>query len=231
MTEEDASAELGDISHYVEEIGDSVLDEKSFQQDDESVDILFCRHGNSGYEIVDEPSKPYFTIKYGFNLTKHIAFELSEEQISERTDIPPEDFSGFKQIDELDEVDELDGESEVVIPQGSDNLPPQFEAQFEAAEDVIESVDEEVLERFKLNLFQELSHPEVATALTHTTNDYFNGFVISRKIFPEDSGFTLTEFNKTVQAVISVGTFGGNWVSQFLGELDGFEDIGTNQED
>ncbi|WP_430639204.1 hypothetical protein [Haloferax volcanii] len=211
MTEENQSNSTESLKEYIESIGGTVATIDTVRSDEGEVsDILVCFHGDHRYALVEAPNHPYYEIRYEFSLTEHIATALSQDAISERTGLDPEE------IDEIRKVDRnlLDSdEGEIVIAQNGEDLPPSFLV----AQDIIESLDEDVLERFGLNLFQELSQPEVAASLTRTDNGYFDGFRIKRKIFPDDSGFSLTELNNSIQSVITVGTFGNNWIAQLIG--------------
>ncbi|WP_155118381.1 hypothetical protein [Halorubrum sp. BV1] len=235
MTDGETSSGIENIKKYVVDIGDEVVSEETIEADNGQVPILICGHGDTPYTILDVHDKPFFVIRYRYSLIEKIATSLSDEIIEERTGMSPED-GEFRSLasaseEELggDAVDATDEpESELVTAQEDDEFPPAVIA----AIDILESMDEEVLQRFGLNLFQELSHPEVATQLTYTPNDYFQGFQINRKIFPEDSGFSLTDFNRSVQAVISLGAFGNNWISHLLeSELDDLEDLDMSQEE
>lgn len=231
MTDDEASAGIEAIKEYVVDIDDEVVAKETIESDDDEVTLLICRHGNHPYTILEVPDKPFFIIRYRFSIIEQIAAGLSDEMIEERTGISPDEEGEFRTLASAPEkeVDTAESpEGELIIAQEDDEFPPAVIA----AIDIIESIDEDVLQRFGLNLFQELSHPEVGTQLAYTSNDYLQGFRIDRKIFPEDSGFSLTEFNSSVQAVISLGTFGNNWIGQLLeSELGDLEDLDMSQEE
>ncbi|WP_147298712.1 hypothetical protein [Haloferax sp. Atlit-47N] len=211
MTETNQSDQIEKIKRCVENIGDDVATIKTTKSaEGKEFQLLVCFHGTNRYVILEDPDQSYFEISYEFHLTEQIAARLSPDNIAERTGLSPDEVEQFEEVDH-NVVD--DDRGDIVIAQKGDDLPPPIQA----AQDVIESLDKEVLERFGLNLFQELSQPEVAVSLRHTENEYFDGFRISRKVFPDDSGFSVTEFNNSVQSVITVGTFGHNWIAQLLG--------------
>ena len=231
MTDDEASTGIETLKEYVIDLGDEVFSEETLETDNGEVDLLLCLHGDNLYSILENPDHPFFRIRYRFSFIEQIAARLSETDIEERTGESPDEDGDFRTLtsgpdkETIESAEELEGD--IIIAQEGDELPPAAVA----AQDIIESMDEDVLERFGLNLFQELSHPEVATQLTYTSDNYFQGFRIDRKIFPEDSGFSLTEFNNSVQAVISMGAFGSNWIGQLLeSELGDLEDLDMSQE-
>ena len=236
MTDDEASAGIEAIKECVVDIDDEFVTERTIETDDGEVPLLICRHGDTPYTILQVSDKPFFIIRYRFSLIEWVAAGLSDEVVEERTGISPDEEREIRTLasapeEELrdEEVDTAESpEGELIIAQDDDELPPEVIA----AIDIIESIDEDVLQRFGLNLFQKLSHPEVGTKLTYTPDNYFEGFRIDRKIFPEDSGFSLTEFNSSVQAVISLGTFGNNWIGQLLeSELGDLEGLDMSQEE
>jgi hypothetical protein len=233
MTDNGESENLEKIKKYTREIGDEILTDKTVPSGDGSeASMLICHHGGTPYTILEESHLSSYLIRYRFNLVEQIAGSLSDDQILEWISEESEIEGDIQAIgDAIEEINKPDlGEEqkgEFIVKQQGEDLPPAIEA----AENIIESMDEDVLERFGLNLFQELSQPEVATKLIHTPNDYFNGFVIERRVFPEDTGFSLTEFNHSVQAVISLGTFGSNWFSQLMDtEIDDINESDIGKE-
>jgi hypothetical protein len=213
------------IGEFVGKIDDQILDYKTLEDEGTEVEIYFCAHGNNRYRIVGEKGKPFYNVIHHFDLIEALAQDLNDEKVAEFADEESEiqDEAERRSLEEITEADEIEAEIEMI--QDSQNLPPRSQA----AIDVLQSVDEEVMERFKYNLFQELSDPMVSTELTHQYDDTMTGFRISRKIFPEDKGFSLTEFNNTVQAVISQGVFGQNTVTSVLVPEIDIADEGVGQ--
>lgn len=203
----------------VEHIGDEIVSDDTIESDSGgNLKILLCRHGNTPYEIMELNSKG-LQINYRYNLTTQIAKFLRDGEIENHEHVPAEQDFDFKSVDEAtrelaqDDISEATdaSDTDIAFSQGFDNVPEEIKV----AKDILESIEKEVLNEFSLNLFQELSNPEVATSIIEP-DEYFMGFTVSRKIFPNDSGFSLTEFNHSVQAVVSTGTFGHNWTAQLL---------------
>lgn len=199
------------IEELVTSIGDEVLAADIISTPTDEIEVYFCLHGNQEYRIIEEVNRPSFLIKFVFNLVDSIGRSLSDERIHELTGEKPSDSGQFTSGEDLEE-DEEDVETKIMLFEGEDELPPADQAGLE----ILKAVDKETMERFRFNLFQELSDPMVASVINDSDEVPFKGFEISRRFFPEDDGFSLTEFNNSVQAVVSQGLFGKNTVSSLL---------------
>ncbi|WP_336358648.1 hypothetical protein [Haloarcula sp. CGMCC 1.6347] len=222
MTDQKHPERIDELRECVENIGGEVLSTRAVDSHNGELWVLLCRHGNDTYNIIEQTNINAFLIRYDFSLIRIIASRLSDEQIEGRIEDELDDDRNVNIPESLLEASESE-DAELVVQTSDDELPPEMQA----AEKIIESLENDSLERFGLNLFQKASHPEVATELVRTTDGFFEGFRISRKIFPDDEGFNLTEFNNSVQSVMSVGTFGNNLVADlFESELEGLAELG-----
>jgi len=205
------------INSLVEAISDSVIQSKHIEKENQDFYIYICRHGNSTYRIHDLQDEEYLQIAYNYDLVGSVAERLDAETIEELSGqeagqaMPIE--SRTSEVD-IDEIFGEDTDAELVIAHSEDegDLP----AEFQAAREIVMSIDEDVMDRFSFNLFQEISDPMVESAINLLEHPYVGGFNVSRKVFPNDDGFSLTEFNNSVQAVMSIGTFGSNAVESML---------------
>lgn len=202
------------IEELVTAIGDEVVDTQTVGEDENEAKIYACQHGDSVYRITDVPGHPYYEIAFVFRLVGAIANRLDDDTVKELTGEEPE--RGFSaEADVLpkatEDVADEEPKTELVIA-GENGSTPSYEA----AKEVLKEIDDEVMDRFGYNLFQELSNPMVAITMRTLDDGSIELFEVSRKIFPEDEGFSLTEFNNSVQAVISKGVFGRNMVSSTL---------------
>jgi len=206
------------IEEYIKKTDGEVLHKDRISDDkgEQNVDILACLHGESRYDILGHQSSSYFSIEYRYSLIERIGTQLSDEEITNMVGEEPQDEF---EIELGENTDASEAELIVEDSENVEDLPPRFRAAIK----LIESPDRETNQRFIYDLFQELSHPSVSTEIVTSQNGYFQGFVIRKKIFPQDSGFNLTEFNNSVQSVVSLGTFGQNAVTTAIGSSLNFE--------
>lgn len=83
----------------------------------------------------------------------------------------------------------------------------------QAALDWIHQADEELLGEIHFHLRERLSEPEVAFTSNSSDKMAPLSFEVSRKIFPYSDSLDVTEFNNSVQSVVSVGVMGMNYIS------------------
>ena len=208
------------LEDYVQKIGDGILTE----YEGDSFDLIACSHGDTVYEIFNPHDEVFSLIGYKFRAPEQFGKRLPEDTITELTEEEPHEGTliGNSIPDDLmddmsNEEEEMDGEWVFEQPENPEDLDPRIKA----GREIIKEIDQEVIRRFEFNLFQELSNPEVSAQITRFGDEYFEGFTISRKVFPDDQGFSLTEFNKSVQAVVSLGIFGSNSIlTMFERELE-----------
>lgn len=209
MTSNSTQEHLDIASDYVQKIGDEIAYQQTVEPTNgEEFEVLMCFKGDSKYGIYGFPDYDYLSIVFEYSLLERLAVSLDSETIENHT-------GEYVDTDEIAEVSpENTGDGEIIIGAEQDENPPEIRA----AKSIVESIDEEINERFIFDLFQQSSYPQVSTEIKRTENGYFSGFSIRRKIFPDDSGFNLTEFNNSVQSVVSIGVFAENTVIESLGE-------------
>lgn len=94
-----------------------------------------------------------------------------------------------------------------------------------AAYEILEQMSQENREKFRYELTTVLSSTDTAFTLRATDSGAITGFDISRRVFPYDEDFSLTEFNHSVQTVIN----SGNSAVQFVATAFDFEDLVESQ--
>lgn len=213
MTENLENPEL--LIDCVEKINGRVVERAQLGEDD--LDFLLCRHGQQTYVIREHPEQDFYEISFIYGLISDISGHLDESIVRKLTGSPPEGALDSSEDSEIEEEIKKNDEASFAIIEEGEQMPPEMEA----SKKLLESIDDEIMEHFKFNLFQELSNPLVATEIYSTEKGALKSFRIEKKTFPNDDGFNLTEFNRSVQAVVSIGVFGKNTISsQLIPEIE-----------
>lgn len=84
------------------------------------------------------------------------------------------------------------------------------------ATDLLESLSPEDTNQLQFHLLNCVLSPQTAHRTYTTAGGGLAGLQVMRKVFPHDAGFTLTEFNRSVQAVVSLGSHAGNALQQMV---------------
>lgn len=86
---------------------------------------------------------------------------------------------------------------------------------------ILDDMDPELMSEFEQHLISTLMDSSVGYNVDKTEEGSVVGFTISRPVYPADDGFSLTEFSHSVQAVITTGIGG----VQFINSAFQFEDL------
>lgn len=90
----------------------------------------------------------------------------------------------------------------------------------EAAQPIINRVDDRDLDRLTWQLHDKISNPKVMSEITHD-DELISGFIIRRLIFPWEDNYALSDFYDTLTAVTSMGEIGARYLSNaFAIEID-----------
>lgn len=212
-SEEELIETLELLSEYVEEIGDSVEGDL-----DEIVGIgisgpdargILCFHGASQYFIVGTTEDRYFSIIFPSYIIESIALNLSEDTV--------DDLLGEYNEEELTEQFE---DLELTQKINEDDISNDFEDEglsgkpYLAAKEWLDSLDEELCREIRFHLRDRLSDASVAYTVFPEKEETIYGFQVERKVFPYEDEFTLGEFNHSVQAVVSIGVNGHNFLGK-----------------
>lgn len=103
----------------------------------------------------------------------------------------------------------------------------------EAALELLRSLRDEKIERFQFNLGKRLSTPLTAYSIHSTDDGIPVGFMVKKKIFPQEPDYTLATLSDAVQGVVSIGVEATNFVAytfdlSSLAELEEGEDPGLS---
>ena len=245
-TEEEFDEALDLLSQYVKDIGDEVdsnLDSRpGIGIGGPEVRGFWCLHGSASYAIVSDPSRKYFEIIYPRMIIGNIAEQLEQEAIedllSDYTEEEIEEILGEKdgaeQIEPEDIpeslLQELDLDMTIEEVHEADELPEELDEiylggrEYLASEEWLRSLEPDLMQDIKYHLKNKLTNTEVGYSLRPENGDVVYGFQVNKKIFPYESGFSLQMFNDSVQAVISIGVDGENFLATTFGLS---EELGT----
>lgn len=192
-------SEIELLKSLVYEIGDEVnsdLDGSVFGVPDGEGEIFgfWCSRGDNSYVIIGAEERRYFTVISLSSLVGTIARKLDEDEIDELSGDESDLDSSTRDLE--DEPDE------------------DIRRLNQAAVNWLEEVDDELMDEIKFHLRERLSSPEVAFDMKTSDKDALLGFSVERKIFPYEEDFGISEFDQSIQAVISVSVLAQN----FLGE-------------
>lgn len=198
---------------YVEDIGDSVegdLDEVAGVETEgqETIGIL-CSHGTNKYVIAGELNNKFFSVIYPSFIVQSIALNLGDETVEELLEKYDEEELG-EELDKTGLVKEVE-EGEVPDDLEFDIITGEA---FLAAKEWLDSLNTELQQEIRFHLTDRLSDSSVGYTIFPEKGDTVYGFQVERKVFPYEEPFTLQEFNQSVQAVISVGVNGHNFLGK-----------------
>lgn len=84
----------------------------------------------------------------------------------------------------------------------------------QAAMDILERMSPSNRDKFRYHLMSELTTTDAAHEIITTDSGAIIEFRVHRKIFPDDESFGCTEFNHSVQTVVSAGHNANQFISQ-----------------
>lgn len=212
-SEKEFNVALELLTDYVNDIGDSVEgtidDVVGIGASGVETEGVVCSHGASRYVIVGGSSNKYFSIIYPSFIIQSIASNLDEETVDDL----------LQEYDEDDLVQEMD-DFEVAERIEEDEIPDDLEDEMItgeahlAAREWLDSLDDELQQEIRFHLMDRLSDSSVAFTVFPESGETVYGFQVARKVFPYEEAFTLQEFNQSVQAVVSVGVDGHNFLAK-----------------
>lgn len=208
-TEAEFDEALETFSQYVEEIGDEVVEERGespgMRIGPPDAEGMWCAHGSNHYVISGVPKNKFFTIVYPRLIVPNIARKLEDETIDELLSGYTEEEieEQLSQMDTVEPIDEEDLEKDIDITTSRELL---------AAHEWLGSLDSELLQEIRYHLKERLMSPEVGFQLIPESDNVVYGFIVTKKIFPYGDGLSLQEFYDRVQAVVSVGVAGNNFL-------------------
>lgn len=228
---------LAELKSLIHDIGDTVLGglEENIHKNihmsiaESDADGVWCSHGSHRYALFGKPEDRYFTILYPAYIVLPIASNLTEETIDEM-------LTGYDEQELIEETtlareldidkipDEVFGEEgppedlENMIEEGE--LPEELKEmlfsgrEIAAAQKWLDTIDDELIREIKFHLKERLSVPDVGYRIVPEESNVIYGIHITRKIFPYEDEFCIRELNHSVQAVVSVGANGNNFLAE-----------------
>lgn len=238
-TEEEFQEAKERLTQYVEDIGDVVdgdLDSRGgIGIGGPEVEGFWCEHGSSWYAIIGEPTEKYFQIIYPRLVLPNIAQRLDEDAVDELLNDFTEDEieealqegEAAEQVEPEDIPDELiqqlDLEESVAEIREADELPEELQdeyiggREYLASEEWLRSLESELMQDIKYHLKEKLTSTDASYTLITPNGDVIYGFQVNKKVFPYEGEFRLKEFNDCVQATVSIGVAGDNFLATTFG--------------
>ncbi|MDY6775362.1 MAG: hypothetical protein SV253_04705 [Halobacteria archaeon] len=185
---------LRELSNYVERIGDEVTGEVEGEADGSPLHGYECDHGGHKYRIIGTQDWEYFILRYSYQ----IYGDYAVAQKLQRAEVP-----------------EASEDQEVNINVDLTDQDLQ-NAKQELYQQLSQESQEEVAQ-VRQKMIQMLSTPESAISFVPDDSQQIHGFNIDRKIFPYSERFCLSEFNRSVQTVVSLGFKGVEYLKNSYG--------------
>lgn len=224
------------IESLVEQIGDSVLGRTN---DDTENTLIGAVHGTYRY-IIEIPSDSSFvTVRYVFDLVPALTLQkmIQGVYLHRIFDTPIDIGIPLEQYDvDQEKIPAAVREDNEPIFEHWEAIPDELRDQlpFVSTDDGPEldtargmtrlrAISPDRASKIRAGLIERVSHPAVAYQLQSDDEGYLRGVVISKKLFPYEDELDPERFNDAVQAVISVGVLG----TEFLRRV---YDIGSAEE-
>jgi hypothetical protein len=213
----------GNSEEYVEKIEDYIekIGSQHFHtgEDNSGNKIIYGKYSEElAYQVVQE-TEDRFRVIYKYDLLKSMGKSLHEENVRmllDEQDLGDLNTTVAETGEEVSISPDPTEGSEIVLEDDIEQLPPRYRA----ARELLNSVDSESMDRFKFELFQGISSTNVSPELKTTDEGAVRNFSVSRLIFPGDSGFSLTEFNRSVMSVVNQGIFGENMANKMMPDIE-----------
>lgn len=166
---------VANIPEYVDRAGHDIV--AAYESDDDGSEVIAwaVEKGDWIYTVESHTPNDGAAILFDYNITNTVSNSLAEDDATEILDT-----NGLES-----------GERDSV----SDR----------AAEYVMQSVRPENATKLRYRLVEELSSTDTAFQIQTNDADVPAAFRVSRRIFPADEGFHMTEYNHSVQTVVSNG--------------------------
>lgn len=196
--------------NLIEGIGDTFVDSLRQEQDDPIVYNVLCSHGNNYYVLATATSVKFVQVQF--------RYELIGDLIT------------------LSSGDEGNGEPRRTAVRESSIPEDIIEEANSEADNIIESLSPNQAEKLRWRLIEIISR---APAVGYEVNDRDGrpfGFNVTAKIFPYDEVISLSEYEQSVQSVMSVGVPGRLFLRLAYGIVSGdsgssgFEEFSQRQD-
>ena len=230
------------VSQCVQDIGDEIesgLDARpGITFGGGNTEGFWCKHGSASYAIVGKPNQEFFQIIYPRLVLGNIAERLDEDAVDDllseysekEIEQAIEERRAAKEVrpEDITEglIEQLDIEMSITEIKEADELPEELDdmylggEEYLASEEWLYSLESGLMQDIKYHLREKLSSADVAYGLIPENDDIIYGFQVSKSIFPYEEEFRLKEFNDCVQATISVGVAGNNFLTTTFGLED-----------
>ncbi|XGI84102.1 hypothetical protein ACEU6E_02320 [Halorutilales archaeon Cl-col2-1] len=185
---------LRELSNYVERIGDEVTGEVEGEADGSPLHGYECDHGGHKYRIIGTQDWEYFILRYSYQ----IYGDYAVAQKLQRAEVP--------EASENQEVNINVDLTDQDLQNAKEELYQQLSQE-----------SQEEVAQVRQKMIQMLSTPESAISFVPDDSQQIHGFNIDRKIFPYSERFGLSEFNRSVQTVVSLGFKGVEYLKNSYG--------------
>jgi hypothetical protein len=216
MSDENLERYVEKIEDYVERIGSKHV---HTQEDSNGTKVICGKYSDKVNYLIVQETEARFRVTYDYDLVKSIGEKLDEHSIQallDEEDLDDLDSTSTETGREISVSSTIPEEGDIVLEEDMEELPPRYRA----ARELLDSVDSDVMEKFKFELFQGISSTNVSPELQTTDEGAARRFVLYRNIFPGDEGFSLTEFNRSVVSVVNQGMFGENMANQMMPDIE-----------
>lgn len=208
ISREDFNDKLEELTEYAERVGDTIEEGELTTEDGLAYGFRASR-GNHSYVVHANPQdiNEYFNITYPYNLVGDIArLEMLQQN----------------NVDTLEDID--------FAPQSDETSGVPFDIDI-GKQKLIEIAQENPEGQSKLReaLIDKVSSPECSYSIQHE-NGVIMAVELTRRIFPYNTEFSLSEYHRSVQTVISIGLPARNLLQRAHGVKDAAPPEGTKPE-
>jgi len=185
MTERNYAEVKDQITKYIDELNDVVIDVEFVASEDRAEEFggmyIISAHRNEQVYTIHLPEEDiYGGLRYPYDFIKQLSENIDEESAT--------NFLGKQGIDK-----------------------PDQDVSDAAAEELLNTLSEESMDELAYKLSSQIESPHAAKRI-RWQNDTVVGFDVYNKIFPYDDEFSIENLERAVQVVVSKGRSGADYL-------------------
>lgn len=206
---------VGSVRDAIVRVGDTVVD--PIVGDDGTIGFVAERNSYR-YQVVGYPDAEFFHATFPFSVINQLEGIITVEDARE---ILAESDQSASNGDDADGTDPAESSSPGGAARRADRTdaapdgaaPDDDQLVHSAAVAVLEQVDEEEGDAFQYNLTLVLSSSGAGYRFQQNDSGMVTGFQVFTKVFPAESDFSLTTFDRAVERVVTTGISGMSFVN------------------